>query len=62
MAANAKEGRQGECRYCICAFRGRRETLRMSLAHTIIAGLWLLFVAYWAVAAMGAKRNAGSRV
>jgi protein-S-isoprenylcysteine O-methyltransferase Ste14 len=28
--------------------------------HQIIAGLWLLFVTYWAVAAMGAKRNAGS--
>jgi protein-S-isoprenylcysteine O-methyltransferase Ste14 len=27
----------------------------------IIAGLWLLFVAYWAVAAVGAKRNAGRR-
>jgi protein-S-isoprenylcysteine O-methyltransferase Ste14 len=25
----------------------------------IIAGLWLLFVAYWAVAAMGAKQSAG---
>jgi protein-S-isoprenylcysteine O-methyltransferase Ste14 len=30
----------------------------MSLNHRIIAGLWLLFVAYWAVAAVGAKRNA----
>jgi protein-S-isoprenylcysteine O-methyltransferase Ste14 len=29
----------------------------MSLNHRIIAGLWLLFVAYWAVAAVGAKRN-----
>ena len=27
----------------------------------IIAGLWLLFVAYWAVAAVGAKRNASRR-
>jgi protein-S-isoprenylcysteine O-methyltransferase Ste14 len=27
----------------------------------IIAGLWLLFVAYWAVAAVGAKRSARSR-
>jgi protein-S-isoprenylcysteine O-methyltransferase Ste14 len=34
----------------------------MSLSHRIIAGLWLLFVAYWAVAAIGAKCNAGSRV
>ena len=34
----------------------------MSLYRSIIAGLWLLFVAYWAVAAIGAKRNAGSRV
>jgi protein-S-isoprenylcysteine O-methyltransferase Ste14 len=30
----------------------------MSLNHRIIAGLWLVFVAYWAVAAVGAKRNA----
>jgi protein-S-isoprenylcysteine O-methyltransferase Ste14 len=30
--------------------------------RSIIAGLWLLFVAYWAVAAVGAKRNAGSRL
>lgn len=28
----------------------------------IITGLWLLFVAYWAVAAVGAKRNANSRL
>jgi protein-S-isoprenylcysteine O-methyltransferase Ste14 len=34
----------------------------VSLYRSIIAGLWLVFVAYWAVAAMGAKRNAGSRV
>jgi len=34
----------------------------VSLIHRIIAGLWLLFVAYWAVAAVGAKRNAGSRL
>ena len=34
----------------------------MSLYRSIIAGLWLLFVAYWAVAAMGAKRNAGGRL
>jgi protein-S-isoprenylcysteine O-methyltransferase Ste14 len=26
--------------------------------RSIIAGLWLVFVAYWAVAAVGAKRNA----
>jgi protein-S-isoprenylcysteine O-methyltransferase Ste14 len=30
--------------------------------RSIIAGLWLLFVAYWAVAAVGAKRNASSRL
>jgi protein-S-isoprenylcysteine O-methyltransferase Ste14 len=30
----------------------------VSLNHRIITGLWLLFVAYWAVAAMGAKRSA----
>jgi len=34
----------------------------MSLNHRIIAGLWLVFVAYWALAAVGAKRNAGSRL
>jgi protein-S-isoprenylcysteine O-methyltransferase Ste14 len=34
----------------------------VSLYRSIIAGLWLLFVAYWAVAAVGAKRNAGSRL
>ena len=33
----------------------------MSLSQRIIAGLWLLFVAYWAIAAVGAKRNAGRR-
>ena len=33
----------------------------MSLYRSIIAGLWLLFVAYWAVAAVGAKRNTGRR-
>jgi protein-S-isoprenylcysteine O-methyltransferase Ste14 len=30
----------------------------MTLHRWIIAGLWLLFVAYWAVAAVGAKRSA----
>ena len=30
--------------------------------RSIIAGLWLLFVVYWAVAAVGAKRNASSRL
>jgi protein-S-isoprenylcysteine O-methyltransferase Ste14 len=40
----------------------RRETLRVSLNHRIIAGLWLLFVTYWVVAAVGAKRNASSRL
>jgi protein-S-isoprenylcysteine O-methyltransferase Ste14 len=34
----------------------------VSLHHQIIAGLWLVFVAYWAVAAVGAKRNAGGRL
>jgi protein-S-isoprenylcysteine O-methyltransferase Ste14 len=29
----------------------------VSLYRWIIAGLWLLFAAYWAVAAVGAKRN-----
>ena len=33
----------------------------MSLHRWIIAGLWLLFVAYWAVAAVGAKRTATGR-
>jgi protein-S-isoprenylcysteine O-methyltransferase Ste14 len=31
----------------------------VSLYRWIIAGLWLLFVAYWAIAAVGAKRSAG---
>jgi protein-S-isoprenylcysteine O-methyltransferase Ste14 len=34
----------------------------VSLNHRIIAGLWLLFVAYWAVAAVGAKRSTSSRL
>jgi protein-S-isoprenylcysteine O-methyltransferase Ste14 len=29
--------------------------------RSIIAGLWLLFVVYWAVAAVGAKRSTSSR-
>ena len=33
----------------------------MSLYRWIIAALWLLFVAYWAVAAVGAKRSASTR-
>ena len=33
----------------------------MTLYRWIITGLWLLFVAYWAVAAVGAKRSAGGR-
>ena len=33
----------------------------MSVHRWIIAGLWLLFVAYWAVAAVGAKRSARRR-
>jgi protein-S-isoprenylcysteine O-methyltransferase Ste14 len=34
----------------------------VSLNHQIIAGLWLVFVVYWAVAAVGAKRNTGGRL
>jgi protein-S-isoprenylcysteine O-methyltransferase Ste14 len=34
----------------------------VSLYRSIIAALWLLFVAYWAVAAVGAKDNASSRL
>jgi protein-S-isoprenylcysteine O-methyltransferase Ste14 len=30
--------------------------------RSIIAGLWLVFVAYWVVAAVGAKRNASRHV
>jgi protein-S-isoprenylcysteine O-methyltransferase Ste14 len=33
----------------------------VSLYRWIIAGLWLLFVAYWAIAAGGAKRSATRR-
>lgn len=33
----------------------------MALYRWIIAGLWLLFVAYWAVAAVGAKRSDSRR-
>jgi protein-S-isoprenylcysteine O-methyltransferase Ste14 len=33
----------------------------MHLYRWIIAGLWLLFVAYWAVAAVGIKRSVGRR-
>lgn len=33
----------------------------MSAYRWIIAGLWLLFVAYWAVSAVGVKRSAGKR-
>jgi protein-S-isoprenylcysteine O-methyltransferase Ste14 len=33
----------------------------VTLYRWIIAGLWLLFVAYWAVAAVGAKRSASRR-
>jgi protein-S-isoprenylcysteine O-methyltransferase Ste14 len=34
----------------------------VSLYRSIIAGLWLLFVAYWTVAAVGTKRNADRRL
>lgn len=40
----------------------RRDTSRVSLYRSIIAGMWLVFIAYWAVAAVGAKRNASSRL
>jgi protein-S-isoprenylcysteine O-methyltransferase Ste14 len=33
----------------------------MSLSRWIIAGLWVLFVTYWAVAALSAKRSASRR-
>jgi protein-S-isoprenylcysteine O-methyltransferase Ste14 len=33
----------------------------VNLYRWIITGLWLLFVAYWAVAAVGVKRSAGRR-
>jgi protein-S-isoprenylcysteine O-methyltransferase Ste14 len=33
----------------------------VTLYRWIIAGLWLLFAAYWAVAAVGAKRSASRR-
>ena len=33
----------------------------MSLHRWIIAGLWLVFLAYWAIAAVGAKRSARKR-
>jgi protein-S-isoprenylcysteine O-methyltransferase Ste14 len=36
----------------------RGETFGVSLDNRIIAGLWLVFVAYWAVSAVGARRNA----
>ena len=35
--------------------------MSVSLHRWIIAGLWLLFVAYWAVAAVGAKRSVSGR-
>jgi protein-S-isoprenylcysteine O-methyltransferase Ste14 len=34
----------------------------VSLYRSIIAGLWLLFVVYWAVAAVGAKRSTSGRL
>jgi protein-S-isoprenylcysteine O-methyltransferase Ste14 len=33
----------------------------VNLYRWIITGLWLLFVAYWAAAAVGVKRSAGRR-
>jgi protein-S-isoprenylcysteine O-methyltransferase Ste14 len=33
----------------------------VNLYRWIIAGFWLLFVAYWAIAAVGAKRSASKR-
>ena len=38
-------------------FPGDNGETRLSLHRWIIAGLWLLFVAYWAVAGAGAKRR-----
>jgi protein-S-isoprenylcysteine O-methyltransferase Ste14 len=47
----------------LCLLRqGARLTSRVSLYRSIIAGLWLLFVVYWAVAAVGAKRDASRRL
>ncbi len=37
-----------------------RLSSRVTPYRWIIAGLWLLFVAHWAVSAVGAKRSAGS--
>jgi protein-S-isoprenylcysteine O-methyltransferase Ste14 len=34
---------------------------RVNLPAVIIAGVWLLFVAYWAIAAVGVKRSARQR-
>jgi protein-S-isoprenylcysteine O-methyltransferase Ste14 len=43
--------------------RSQRAPLRsISLSRRIISGLWLVFVAYWAVAAVGAKRNTSNRL
>lgn len=33
----------------------------MALYRQIIAGLWLLFIVYWAVSAVGAKRSDSKR-
>lgn len=47
----------------LCLLRqGAKLSSRVSLYRSIIAGLWLIFVAYWAVAAVGAKRNASGRL
>ncbi len=46
----------------ICVSRQNRGNCRrVTLPRWIITGLWLLFVAYWAVAAVGAKRSARKR-
>jgi protein-S-isoprenylcysteine O-methyltransferase Ste14 len=47
----------------LCLLRqGAKLSSRVSPYRSIIAGLWLLFVAYWAVAAEGAKHSTGRRL
>jgi protein-S-isoprenylcysteine O-methyltransferase Ste14 len=58
--AAGSPGRSIDTGFVSSATRG--ETLRVSLYRSIIAGLWLVFVSYWAVAAMGAKRDASRRL
>jgi protein-S-isoprenylcysteine O-methyltransferase Ste14 len=42
--------------------QGAKLISRVSVYRSIIAALWLLFVAYWAIAAVGAKSNTGIRL